>query len=238
MPDIVAITGAAGALGSEVARHLASKGYRAALLDTPRSAERLRALQDELGKLACSFEADITSTEAWQSALGEIETKLGGFPSHAVLIAGGWQGGKPLHAETDDSTWSAMLRTNLDTVYRSLRALLPSMVAARRGSIVVIGSRVVERPWTSAGASAYAASKAAVVELAQVVAAEVLEHGVRVNAILPSTLDTAANRRSMPKADPSLWVSTASAADLVAFLLSEEARGVSGAAIPLYGRAP
>ena len=102
---------------------------------------------------------------------------------------------------------------------------------------MVIGSRAVERPWESVNAAAYAASKAAVVALAQARAAEVLEAGVRVNAVLPSTLDTAANRAAMPKADASRWVSTDSLADVVAFLLSEGARDVSGAALPVYGRA-
>jgi NAD(P)-dependent dehydrogenase (short-subunit alcohol dehydrogenase family) len=110
------------------------------------------------------------------------------------------------------------------------------MVARKHGSIVVIGSRAADRPDTSARAAAYGAAKAAVVALAEAVAAEVLEDGVRVNAILPSTMDTAANRRAMPKADPSRWVATESAASVVAFLLSEESRDVSGAAIPVYGR--
>ena len=80
-------------------------------------------------------------------------------------------------------------------------------------------------------------AKSAVVTLARVVAAEVLEHGVRVNAVLPSAIDTDANRRAMPKADPSRWVSPASLAQVIAFLLSDAARDVSGAALPVYGRA-
>jgi NAD(P)-dependent dehydrogenase (short-subunit alcohol dehydrogenase family) len=95
----------------------------------------------------------------------------------------------------------------------------------------------VERPWTSASASGYSASKAAVVALAQTVAAEVLESTVRLNAVLPSTMDTAANRAAMPNADPARWVSTDSVAGVIAFLLSDAARDVSGAAIPVYGRA-
>ncbi len=237
MPDVVAITGAAGALGSAVARHLAAGGYRPALLDMPRSSAGLQALAKELG--ACAIEADFGAPGAWSGVLATIERDLGGPPSHAVLIAGGWQGGKPLYADADDdATWRAMMDSNLETVHRSLRALLPGMVSRRRGSIVVIGSRVVERPWTGAGAAAYTASKAAAVALAQTAAAEVLDKGVRVNAILPSTLDTLANRHSMPKADPSEWVALPSAAAVIAFLLSDNARDISGAALPLYGRAP
>jgi NAD(P)-dependent dehydrogenase (short-subunit alcohol dehydrogenase family) len=129
-----------------------------------------------------------------------------------------------------------MMKLNVDTVYRALRALLPSMVEAKQGSIVVVGSRAVDRPWTSAGAAAYAASKAAVVTLAETAAAEVLQDGVRINAILPSTMDTAANRASMPDADPKKWVALSSAAAVIAFLFSDDSRDVSGVALPVYGR--
>jgi NAD(P)-dependent dehydrogenase (short-subunit alcohol dehydrogenase family) len=185
---------------------------------------------------AIALDLDVGDAGAWTDALARIERELGP-PTGAALIAGTWQGGTPLHAEADDRTWRTMLETNLDTVHASLRALLPGMVQRGKGSVVVIGSRAVERPWTSASASAYGASKAAVVALAQTVAAEVLASGVRVNAILPSTLDTPANRRAMPDVDPSRWVTTDSAAAVISFLLSDDARDVSGAAIPVYGRA-
>jgi NAD(P)-dependent dehydrogenase (short-subunit alcohol dehydrogenase family) len=102
---------------------------------------------------------------------------------------------------------------------------------------VVIGSLAAERPWESARAAAYAASKAAVVALAQTVAAEVREASVRVNVILPSTIDTPQNRAAMPSADASRWVTPESIADVVKFLLSEAAKDISGAAIPVYGNA-
>jgi len=129
-----------------------------------------------------------------------------------------------------------MISSNLDTVHLALRSLLPGMVAAKRGSIVVIGSRAASQPWTSASAASYAAAKAGAVALAQAAAAEVLESGVRINAILPSTIDTAANRAAMPDADPTRWVAAESLAGVIAFLLSDEARDISGAALPVYGR--
>ena len=235
MTDVALVTGAAGALGAEVARTLAAKGHPVALVDAERSHERLRELAGTLPR-ACVVAGDIASAATWAEAMPRIERELSGLPSLAALVAGGWKGGKPLYEEADD-VWPAMMTANLETVHQSLRALLPSMVAARRGSVVVIGSRAAVQPATSAGSAAYAASKAAVVALAQAAAAEVLEHGVRVNAVLPSTMDTPANRAAMPKADPSRWVSLPSAAGVVAFLLSDDARDVSGAALPLYGRA-
>jgi NAD(P)-dependent dehydrogenase (short-subunit alcohol dehydrogenase family) len=231
----IIVTGAAGALGCATAQRLSSLGWGVALVSLPTEADRTRALAVELGR-AVAIDLDVEDAEAWKAALARIEERVGP-PVGAALIAGTWQGGTPLHAEPDDRVWRAMIATNLETVHASLRALLPGMVARKRGSIVVVGSRAVERPWTSASAAAYGASKAAVVALAQAVAAEVLEDGVRLNAILPSTLDTPANRRAMHGADPSRWVTPASAARLISFLLSDDARDISGAAIPIYGRA-
>ena len=111
------------------------------------------------------------------------------------------------------------------------------MVARKAGSVVVIGSRAVSRPWEGAGASAYTAAKAAVVALARVSAQECLKDRVRVNAILPNTIDTPANRAAMPDSAHDEWVPTEAIAHLARFLLSDEAEQISGAAIPVYGRA-
>ena len=237
-PRIVAITGGAGALGSALAAHLVGKGYRVAILDTERAKDRLAQLAGALGKEhALGHAGDFSLAATWDGALAATKAAFGALPTHGVLVAGGWDGGAPLHAAKDDTGYAKMIALNVDTAYHALRALLPSMVEAKHGSVVVVGSRAVERPWTSTGSAAYAASKAAVVTMAQTVAQEVLEHGVRINAILPSTMDTPANRSSMPAADPTKWVSLDSASSVIAFLLSEDARDVSGAVIPVYGRA-
>jgi NAD(P)-dependent dehydrogenase (short-subunit alcohol dehydrogenase family) len=230
--EIVIITGGAGALGSTVARTLVARGDKVVLLDIPAARERLKSLATEL---ACvGLTADVASASSWSETLKEIESSVGA-PTGAALIAGGWDGGKPLH-ESDDASWEKMRSMNLDTAYRSIRALLPGMVAHARGSIVVVGSRAVERPWESANAAAYAATKSAVVAMARAAAAEVMSHHVRINAVLPSIIDTPANRASMPKADPSKWVSGEGLAKVIGFLLSEDAREVTGAALPVYGR--
>ena len=234
---IVAITGGAGALGSALAAHLVGQGYRVALFDTELAKDRLAQIVKQLGAgNAMGHPGDFATAATWESALAATQAAFGALPTHGALIAGGWDGGAPLHAAKDDSAYQKMIALNVDTAYRALRSLLPSMVERKRGSIVVVGSRAVERPWTSAGAAAYGASKAAVVAMAQAVAQEVLEHGVRINAILPSTLDTPANRASMPDADPSKWVALESASAVITFLLSDDARDVSGAALPVYGR--
>jgi NAD(P)-dependent dehydrogenase (short-subunit alcohol dehydrogenase family) len=235
-PEVALVTGAAGALGAEVARTLAKAGCKLALVDGEHARARLDELATSLGG-GCVVAGDITLESTWTEAMPRVVRELGAAPSKAALIAGAWRGGKPLHEETSDDVWRTMLGANLETVHRSLRALLPAMVAQKRGSIVVVGSRAADQPSTSARSAAYAASKAAVVALAQAVAAEVLEHGVRLNAVMPSTLDTPANRAAMPKADASKWVTLASAAGVVAFLLGDASRDVSGAAVPVYGRA-
>jgi NAD(P)-dependent dehydrogenase (short-subunit alcohol dehydrogenase family) len=234
--DVALVTGAGGALGGEVARALSKRGHAVMLVDAERQKERLVELAGSLPRAAWAT-AELTDEASWQWVTASCRRDLGGLPALAALVAGGWRGGTPVHAESDDATWRAMLASNLETAYRGLRALLPAMVAAKHGSVVVIGSRAVEQPWTSDGAAAYAAAKSAVVALARTVAAEVRDQGVRVNAVLPSTLDTQANRAAMPDADATRWVALDSAASVIAFLLSDEARDVSGAAIPVYGRA-
>jgi NAD(P)-dependent dehydrogenase (short-subunit alcohol dehydrogenase family) len=234
--DVALVTGAAGALGAQVARTLAQRGHKVALLDSKAASARLDALASSLGA-ACAVAGDLASESTWREGAARIERELGAAPSLAALVAGAWRGGRAVHEEETDEVWRTMMTANLETVYRGLRALLPSMVANRRGSVVVIGSRAAVEPWTSAGAAAYAASKAAVVALAQAAAAEVRDRGVRVNAVLPSTLDTPANRAAMPGADATKWVTLESAAQVVAFLLSDEARDIQGAALPVYGRA-
>lgn len=236
MTDIALVTGAAGALGSEVARVLHARGYELALVDTAHGKTRVEQLAGSLGG-ACVVTGDVTSRELWVEAMGRIEKELGAAPAVAALVAGAWKGGKPLHDEQDDDVWRAMMGANLETVHRSLRALLPPMVARKDGAIVAIGSRAAVDPGSSANAAAYAASKAATVALVQAVASEVRDLGVRVNAVLPSTMDTPANRAAMPGVDPSRWVSLPSVAAVIAFLLGDEARDISGAAIPVYGRA-
>ena len=222
--SLCVVTGGAGALGADVARALVARGDEVALVDRPQARERLDAIVKELGSKA-SAHVDL------ESALARGPVDL------AALIAGGWAGGTPLHEAKDDAALRAMMDSNVATVHAALRALLPGMVARKRGAIVVVGSRNVERPWTGKGSAEYTASKAAAVAMAEAAASEVLEHGVRINSVLPSTMDTPANRASMPTADVTRWVTTQSAAGVVAFLLSDAARDISGAAIPLYGRA-
>lgn len=233
MQTVTVVTGAAGALGAEVVRVLLERGHHVAALDLPS-----RQLDALARKGAClPLGLDLTSTSAWAETVERTTRELGSVTG-AVLCAGGWAGGTPAHATPpDDGAWRRMLHVNLETAEQSIRALVPGMVLAKHGSIVVVGSRAVERPWESAGSAAYVAAKSAVIAYAKTVAAEVLDSGVRVNAVMPSVIDTPANRAAMPSSDPLRWVSPESLARVIAFLLSDDARDISGAAIPVYARA-
>jgi NAD(P)-dependent dehydrogenase (short-subunit alcohol dehydrogenase family) len=235
MTDVTVVTGAGGALGAGVCEVLAAHGHRVVAVDRAGSEARLEALVASLGGGARSFVIDVGSHRDWAVTLERTALELGPVTG-GVLCAGGWAGGAPLWEERERA-YLDMTSSNLDTAHASLRALLGAMVPAKRGSVVVVGARPVERPHLGAGMASYAATKAAVVTLAQAAAEEARPYGVRVNAVLPSTLDTQANRAAMPDADPSRWVSVRSLAGVIRFLLGPDAVDVSGAAIPVYGRA-
>lgn len=234
MADIVLVTGAAGALGITVVEHLVQRGARVGAVDVPGASARLAALADMFPGVL-SLPLDALSAPAWGDALARIEAELGPIDG-AALVAGGFTWTGPLHAAEDDA-WRAMMSVNGETVVTTLRALLPGMVARRRGSVVVVGARPGARPYLAAGMAAYAASKAAVLALTEAVAAEVLGSGVRINAVMPSVIDTARNRADMPDADYARWVTPDSLAGVIHFLLSDAARDISGAHVPVYGRA-
>jgi len=227
---LTVVTGASGALGSALLAHLSAAGHRIAAIE--RSPGRLAELSRE-GVVPILLEPGVE--DAWARAAQKIQVELG-TPTGAVLAAGGWAGGAKLFEAAGRSSWRKMLDQNLESARLSLEALLPLMVSANRGSVVLVGSRAAVRPWESAGSAAYAASKAAALALAQAAAAEVMDAKVRVNMVLPSTIDTPTNRTAMPQADTSRWVDLDSLCGVIAFLLSDAARDISGAALPVYGR--
>jgi NAD(P)-dependent dehydrogenase (short-subunit alcohol dehydrogenase family) len=228
------ITGGAGALGSGLAKHLLTLGQSVVALDRPQVSKELQAFEAQDPTRCLGIGMDVSSSAAWDQTLVQVKSKLG-QPTGAALIAGGFAGGKSFH-EADEQLWAQMMERNLATTQASLRVLARELVQQKNGSIVLVGARPAVRPWEGKNMAEYTTSKAAVVALAQAVASEVLEHGVRVNVVLPSAIDTPANRTSMPNADFSRWVSVESLSGVIAFLLSDDARDISGAVIPVYGR--
>lgn len=230
--NVVLVTGANGALGQSLVRRLEGTGTRLVALERSKDGDVQLERQSEA---VLRLRASTTDVAALSDALARAEAEQGPL-SGAVLTAGAWRGGHKFHQPAAATDYRTVMDANLESVNVVLRAILPGLVARQRGSVVLIGSLAGVRPYDAAGSAAYAASKAAVTALAQAVAAEVLNDGVRVNLVLPATIDTEANRQAMPDADRSKWVSTDSLGGVIEFLLSERARDISGAALPVYGR--
>lgn len=230
--DVTVVTGANGALGAAVAAHLATLGGQVIALERSKSGETTLT---RTSPNVVTLQADVSDADALRAALENAEAETGAIGG-AVLTAGAWRGGNKFSEPQAAADFRFVMAANLDSANVVLRALLPGLVQRKYGSVVLVGSRSGVRPYDAPGDAAYAAAKAALTALAQAIAAEVLADGVRVNLVLPSTIDTAANRQAMPDADQSRWVTTDSLAGVIEFLLSERARDISGAAIPVYGR--
>ena len=137
--------------------------------------------------------------------------------------------------DTDQKTWDLMMNLNLKSAFLCSKHVLPRMIGQNYGKIINISSRPGLKG--SAGVGAYSASKAGVLNLTETMADEVKDYDINVNAVLPSTIDTPANRRDMPDADHSKWVRPEDIARVIVFLSSDDSKPISGAGIPVYGKA-
>lgn len=234
---VIAVT-EAGALGRAVTARLVAAGARVAIYHRPWMRTHAASIQGAYGaERVCLQQIDPEDWNSLARAVDGTREQLGTAPTDALIVFDELHTDGPVHhARGAGDAMARNGRLNVEPVYRMLHALLPSMVAARAGSIVVMGSRLAERPWEGAGAAAFTAGKAATLALVQAVAQEVLESGVRVNAVLEGIVDEPGARACVPQADHSRWVRMESLVALIAFLLSEDARDISGAGIPIYGR--
>jgi NAD(P)-dependent dehydrogenase (short-subunit alcohol dehydrogenase family) len=192
-------------------------------LDRVQRHERLELVQADL------FDPDGVE-RAVSAAAADGDAPLGGV----VNLVGGFHAGERV-VETPIEVFEEQFRLNLRPTYLVTQAAIPHLVAAGGGSIVCVGTRAALEPFS--GAAGYAASKAAVLALARAVAVEYRDEGIRCNAILPSVIDTPANRAAMPDANHDRWVKPAQIAGVIAHLLSDDAAPTSGALVPVYGRA-
>jgi len=227
---VTIVTGGTGALGQSISTALLAAGGVVAI---PYAVPEERAALE--GRLSAeqrtrvhALAADVTDETAFGKFVQGTRDRYGRVDA-LVNVVGGFAGGDLVSTPLPE--WERMMKLNLTSVVIACRAVLPGMIAARSGRIVNIASRAVVPP--QPGFIAYTVSKAAVITVTQALAQEVKPHGITVNAVLPSTMDTPANRRAMPDADRSGWVRTEDVASVVAFLLSDRAVAVSGAAVPV-----
>ena len=221
---VIVVTGALGALGQVFVDQALARGARVAAVDhaatkVPATAKRL-----ELGGV------DLTDAVQAKKAIDAAASHFGGLDA-LVNIAGGFV--FETIAEGDPKSWQRMYALNVLTTLNTSQSAIPHLTASGSGRIVNVGAMGALQ--AGAGMGPYAASKAAVHRLTEALAAE-LKGKVTVNAVLPSTIDTPANRASMPKADFAKWVRPQELAEVILFLVSDAASAVTGALVPVNGR--
>jgi NAD(P)-dependent dehydrogenase (short-subunit alcohol dehydrogenase family) len=225
---VFVITGAFGALGSAVAKAAAEQGARLALIDFAKDPSSGLPSGPDVLVLGG---VDLTEANAAGAAIDAVADRFGGLDV-LINIAGGFTWEK--HEGGDWNTWHRLFLMNVQTAANASRAAIPHLKRSAAGRIVSVGANAALK--ASLGMGAYAASKAGVHSMTQALAEELKGDGVTVNAVLPSIIDTPANRADMPKADFASWVRPEELAAVMLFLASEEASAVTGALLPVTGR--
>ena len=233
---VALVAGGTGGLGRAVALAFLEEGAR--VFVTYRSRAEFDLLKLAAGAHESELEGysvDVTDEAAVKQLVTEIASpasKNGGRLDILVNAVGGYAGGIPLW-NLESQTFDTMLALNLRSGYALCRAVVPAMMRQKSGAIVnVVAKAALDH---AAGASAYAASKAASLAMMDSLAADLKATGVRANSVLPSIIDTAANRKAMPDADFAKWPKPEEIARVILFLCSDDARVVHGAALPVYG---
>jgi len=217
---VVLIAGGSGALGQTVVPAFTRAGAQVITVDR-------HALPAQIASGA-AIQADVADEGDVQRLVTDVVRKAGRIDA-LINLVGGFAMGRVV--ETDAALWQRMLTMNLTAAFLLSKSVLPHMVARGTGRIVHVVAWAAVEPF--AGAAAYIVSKSSLLALIKVLALELSGSGVTVNGVLPNTIDTPANRASMPQTDPSTWTKPESIADTLLFLASEEARQISGAAIPI-----
>jgi NAD(P)-dependent dehydrogenase (short-subunit alcohol dehydrogenase family) len=222
----ILVAGGTGALGAGVLRALVEAGHP---VTTTWLVERERdRVANEFGDRVTLVQADLMEAAGAEAAV-EATPDLGGV----VNLVGGYSAGPKAH-ETEIDAYEEMLRLNLRPGFNLVRAAFPAMLPTG-GTYVGVSARPALKPFP--GAAAYVTAKAAVLAFVRALDADYAKDGIRSNAILPSVIDTPANRAAQPDADSSRWVAPDEIGRVVRFLVSDESQPTSGAAIPVYGRA-
>lgn len=231
---VALITGGLGGLGASVAQAFARSGANVVIAGSQERPEQLTSVQAPLGDLAdrVSFIQANALEEDQVEALVRTTVERHGRLDILVNTVGGWMAGQPV-TSLERATWRRMLDINLDAAFLLSKHAARPMQQQRWGRILHVSSRGARLGRRNA--AAYAVAKNAVLTLTEIQAEELRESGVTVNAILPSIVDTPANRASMPTADFDRWPKADEVAAVLLFLASEDAGLISGASIPVYG---
>lgn len=229
---VVLITGGTGALGRAVVEAFTSSNAASiATYITDKEAETTKTKTKTKSGTLDLIKADITKEDQVRKLVSNVVQKHSRIDV-LVNVVGGYIGGKKV-SELEESEWDKMINLNLKSAFLISKHVLPLMVLAKHGKMIHISSRTGLK--SSGNDSAYAASKSGLIRLVESISEEVKEYGINVNCILPSIIDTDANRKVMPNSDFSKWVKTGDLANLVLFLCSEKSTVINGAAIPAYG---
>jgi NAD(P)-dependent dehydrogenase (short-subunit alcohol dehydrogenase family) len=226
------VTGAGGNLGYALTNRLLQSGARVVVVEHRR--ERLEEIFGPAESQPNLYYLQANLTEwAEVQRLAEEAIAWAGRIHLLANIAGGFKMGEKVY-ETELETWGFMLNLNAKTVLLTSKAFVPHMIAQGGGKIINVGARAALQGGAQMGS--YVVSKAAVIRLTETLAAEVKQHNINVNCVLPGTIDTPQNRQAMPNADVSKWVTPEQLADVMLFLASPQADAIHGAAIPVYGK--
>lgn len=175
---------------------------------------------------------DVTSEDSLKDIFSKAIEKFHGIDT-VIHTAGTYMGGKPVYL-SDNQMWDTLFTLNAKSLFLLSKFAVPEMIKQQSGVIITIGSRGALE--VSPGSGFYGASKSATIKLTQTLAKELIDKNIRVNCILPSTIDTDSNRKMMPNKNFNLWVKPSSIANLIEFLISDKATDITGAAIPIYGK--
>lgn len=223
---VVLVTGAKGGLGTFVTQAFLDAG--ATVAGTSRSIKQ----SDFPDQRFTAFAAELNDSAAAERLVASVVERFQKIDA-LVHLVGGFAGGQAV-SETSEETLDMMLEMNVKSAFRIVRAVLPQMQSRGSGRIVAVGSKAALEPAANTGA--YSLSKAALVSLMRTVAIENKSRGITANVLLPSTMDTPANRAMAPQADPGQWVPPGDVASLAVWLVSSAGAAVNGVAIPIYGR--
>lgn len=225
----VMITGAAGSLGAAVAQAFGQFGANLALIDLQMA--QLQRAYPQPTERQLLLPANLLEQS---QALSAVSQAVQRFRRIDVLcnIAGGFRMGSPVH-ETSDEDWQFLFDINVRTMLNAVRAVVPKMIEQGGGSIINVGANSAQKGVAQMGA--YCAAKSVVIRLTEAMSAELREKNINVNCVLPSIIDTPANRATMPEADTSRWVAPRALASAIVFLASDAAHAMHGVAMPVTG---